>query len=630
MAVSEAKLEANRRNAQKSTGPRTDEGKKIAKMNATKHGLRAESLVVLDEDPQVLEDRGTAWRACLLPGDDVEERLVHDAVVYTWMQDRARRAQAGRINANIASYGVDQVQTNEKEVEDLGRRLFKDRLGPLEFYPSPSLTERYDFSRNPSTSFVGKGNEDDPDRPGALVLCLQSTLLGCEWMLGEWAKLKAIIDQGQAWLSSDKLKAVRLLGKQPFDAIDERDVAMVFIASFVLKPDRGAWYWEIAMELADADIKRFKNSAAVRELNSLKPEDAAKAREALLGIIERATERLTVKAEAHQERARLMAALASDFLAFDASPDGERLRRFDLASGRGLARSLSELRKHRGAPPLSVVSGPPLSVVSGPLSVASEEVDAIHRPDATNEAAGGPLAVVSGPLSVVSDPLADASGDGGVVGEANVTNEPTDSCENAANEPTDSCENTANEATDAPENATNEPRGGPLSVVSGPLSDASGAGKSVGESNVTNEATVAPENATNEPKHALESVAGASVVLDAGRDDRGEEGLEEGFSAKAIESIQRGCEKVRLARVESLRKLNEEARKEAEQAMALRRSRLREQRNPSGKPGRQHKGRTPCDGHETSREKAARKKREQEEFEKNALVLYDELYPALS
>jgi hypothetical protein len=133
MAVSAAKLEANRRNAQKSTGPRTEEGKKNSSLNATKHGLRAETLVLRDEDPQVLEDRREAWRSCLLPGDDVEERLVDDAVVYTWHQDRARRAQAGRINANIANYGVDQVQTNAKEVEDLGRRLFKDRQGPLVF-----------------------------------------------------------------------------------------------------------------------------------------------------------------------------------------------------------------------------------------------------------------------------------------------------------------------------------------------------------------------------------------------------------------------------------------------------------------------------------------------------------------
>ena len=62
--------------------------------------------MLLDEDPQELEDRRAAWRACLLPGDDVEERLVDDAVVYTWQQDRARRAQANRINANITNLSV--------------------------------------------------------------------------------------------------------------------------------------------------------------------------------------------------------------------------------------------------------------------------------------------------------------------------------------------------------------------------------------------------------------------------------------------------------------------------------------------------------------------------------------------
>ena len=64
MAVSEAKLEANRRNAQKSTGPRTEAGKKRSSLNAVTHGLRAETLVLLDEDPQVLEDRRDGL-ACL-------------------------------------------------------------------------------------------------------------------------------------------------------------------------------------------------------------------------------------------------------------------------------------------------------------------------------------------------------------------------------------------------------------------------------------------------------------------------------------------------------------------------------------------------------------------------------------
>jgi hypothetical protein len=75
------------------------------------------------------------------------------------------------------------------------------------------------------------------------------------------------------------------------------------------------------------------------------------------------------------------------------------------------------------------------------------------------------------------------------------------------------------------------------------------------------------------------------VALSTGADDRGERNFEEGFSVEQSESIRRGCEKVRLARAEALRKLNEEARKEAKQAMAIRRSRLRDRTNQNGKPG---------------------------------------------
>ncbi len=422
MEISAAKLAANRRNAQKSTGPRTDEGKEKAKMNATKHGLRAETLIVLEEDPQVLDDRRAAWRACLLPGDDVEERLVESAVVHTWMQDRARRAQASRINANITNYGVDHDQTTEEEVVALGRRLFKDRLGPLVSYPTGANSIGTYQCRSATTSYAGQ--RDDPDVPIDLVLRLQSTLLGCEWLLAEWARLKTILDRGQPWVASDKLKAVRLLGKQPFDAIDDKDVAMMFLASFVLKGhSRAKWDWEISMEMNSEEIDTFRKNAATRQLDSLIPSDATKAREALLEIIERASARLTTRAETHRERARVMADLATDFLAFDDSPGGERLRRYDLASGRGLSRSLDDLRKHRH----SFVRGP-LSVVSSLSSVVSSASSVVSSP----------LSVVSGPLSVVAyeaEALTEAiSPNEPIAARQNVTNEPTAAGENAPNE----------------------------------------------------------------------------------------------------------------------------------------------------------------------------------------------------
>ena len=48
---------ANRRNATRSTGPRTDAGKARSRLNGLKHGLRAQVLVLPDEDPAAFQER---------------------------------------------------------------------------------------------------------------------------------------------------------------------------------------------------------------------------------------------------------------------------------------------------------------------------------------------------------------------------------------------------------------------------------------------------------------------------------------------------------------------------------------------------------------------------------------------
>ena len=53
--ASVAQIRANRLNAQKSTGPRTAEGKAAASQNAAKHGLLAEQVVIKGEDPAEFE-----------------------------------------------------------------------------------------------------------------------------------------------------------------------------------------------------------------------------------------------------------------------------------------------------------------------------------------------------------------------------------------------------------------------------------------------------------------------------------------------------------------------------------------------------------------------------------------------
>ena len=53
--ASPAQIAANRANAQKSTGPRSAEGKSASRFNALKHGIDAASVIIPGEDPAEYE-----------------------------------------------------------------------------------------------------------------------------------------------------------------------------------------------------------------------------------------------------------------------------------------------------------------------------------------------------------------------------------------------------------------------------------------------------------------------------------------------------------------------------------------------------------------------------------------------
>ncbi len=135
------------------------------------------------------------------------------------------------------------------------------------------------------------------------------------------------------------------------------------------------------------------------------------------------------------------------------------------------------------------------------------------------------------------------------------------------------------------------------SVVSGPLSVASCTVESIDKrgatneptenrENATNEPTGVGENATNEPKLAAASEDGQSGELNAGTTARNHENLELEFDPeKASESYEQGVARRKAAREERTRKLNEQARREAADAMAARRAFRRQQRGKNGNPG---------------------------------------------
>jgi hypothetical protein len=98
-------LEANRRNALKSTGPKSEDGKEQSRRNALRHGFTAETVI---EPLEQVEEYWAFEQAIVseyLPQTPVEQELVHRLASLFWRLRRATAIETGllRMQAEILS-----------------------------------------------------------------------------------------------------------------------------------------------------------------------------------------------------------------------------------------------------------------------------------------------------------------------------------------------------------------------------------------------------------------------------------------------------------------------------------------------------------------------------------------------
>jgi len=98
-----AKILANRRNAQKSTGPRTTEGKAAISKNAVKHGLLTRHDVITTETQAEFDLYRNQMLAELTPTTPMESILADRIVSLSWRLKRTARIQNQTIDALNAS-----------------------------------------------------------------------------------------------------------------------------------------------------------------------------------------------------------------------------------------------------------------------------------------------------------------------------------------------------------------------------------------------------------------------------------------------------------------------------------------------------------------------------------------------
>src|SRR5262249_242051 len=140
---------------------------------------------------------------------------------------RAERAEAARFAHNIRHGNAPEEQKQEVEVGVLATWLFHSSRGQIGAYP-----HRHAFWN--SASYTNPA--DGTGGPTGIVRRLEATAGGARWLLDRWTELGAVLEKGQSWGPPDKLKAIRLLGKQPMDAAPDPEVALIFLACHVIEP----------------------------------------------------------------------------------------------------------------------------------------------------------------------------------------------------------------------------------------------------------------------------------------------------------------------------------------------------------------------------------------------------------
>jgi len=328
-----AQIEANRRNAQSSTGPKTDEGKSSARGNALKHGMAALTIMpgLPQEDPKQFEERIQEWDSDVQPQNAVERDLVRQAARLSLAIERGERIETAHMARRVRMAGRMRTQKlstrRRKQVRELGRRLL--------YVAGP---EEVKVDKQPLWA----------DDPGLLVSELEESAEGCRWLLERWAEYRNLLDRRSKWEEPVLIRFIRLQGKQVVESVYDPALNSIFLAWDVLVQKYAKEEWESFREERPTTDPAYNHRLHWREI-APRPSDPAGAWEVLYAIVDQHVGRLK---ELLAENLDIEAAADPDWAdraALDCSPAFERHRRYQSAKTRELLRTLDTLRKMRNA-----------------------------------------------------------------------------------------------------------------------------------------------------------------------------------------------------------------------------------------------------------------------------------------
>ena len=167
-------VEANRRNAEKSTGPKTPEGKAATRGNALKHGLAGAGVALPAGEWQSVAQRMEQWRGGYVL-ETVEDHWLYEQMI-------------------VSTVEVDRCQAAERALR-----------GEL----ACRAAVCWDDDRRALAEALGTGLAR---RPSLVALKLESTKQGCQWLLERWQILGAVLESGGEWTEEQRSLTMDLSG----------------------------------------------------------------------------------------------------------------------------------------------------------------------------------------------------------------------------------------------------------------------------------------------------------------------------------------------------------------------------------------------------------------------------------
>ena len=147
--ISQRKIEANRRNAKKSTGPKTEEGKARSAMNSIKYGIYSDKYLIKDESYEEFDNYRRKILKCLNPTNAVLFDMATHVVSNGWEYQRCTLLESKILNSKSLKHDAERKENNEEPKQII-----------VSWQDSPELEAKYgaleEYSKNEPTDLAEK------------------------------------------------------------------------------------------------------------------------------------------------------------------------------------------------------------------------------------------------------------------------------------------------------------------------------------------------------------------------------------------------------------------------------------------------------------------------------------------